>query len=94
MLTTTRPEITDTAVESLHRAAEQLQAHFLSEEGHCYPLEELLGVLVCWMESSIEELADDAAFHAVEGRSDYAFNRGRFEKAMNTLAQRHNYVSS
>lgn len=94
MPTNDRPTITDTAVESLHQAAEKLQAHYLSEEGYCYPLEKLLEVLMTWLESSIEELADDAAFHVATGRNDYAFNRGRFEKAMNTLARRHNNVSN
>ncbi|MBD2156208.1 hypothetical protein [Leptolyngbya sp. FACHB-16] len=89
MLTTHRPTITDTTIESLQQAAEQLQAHYLNEEGHCYPLEELLQALVLWMEGTIEMMASDAVFHVIEGRDDYAFNRHAFTKAMQRLTQNH-----
>lgn len=88
MLISDRPTITDTAVESLHQAAEQLQQHYLSEKGYCYPLEDLLGALVKWMEGTIEDMANDAVFHAVEGRDDYAFNRRGFQRAMQQLTQK------
>jgi len=86
---TTRPQITDTAIECLQDAAVQLQAHYINEEGQCYPVEWLVDALVAWIEGSIEEMANDAVFHCIEGRDDYAFNRHAFRKAMQKLSEKY-----
>lgn len=74
-----------TVQSALQQAAIQLQTHLAHEEGNLYRLEDLQQVLVCWLESSIECLVEDALFHTLEGDRAFAFNRRAFERQMQHL---------
>lgn len=76
---------TDMVQSALKAAAIELQARFLQEEGETYRVEDLQQALNNWLELSIESLADDALFHAVEGDRSYAFNRDAFELQMKRI---------
>lgn len=76
---------TDMVQSALKTAAIELQARFLQEEGETYRVEDLQQALNNWLELSIEALADDALFHAVEGDRSYAFNRDAFESQMKRI---------
>lgn len=70
-------EITDTAIESLQDAIQQVQQRYpqLSAEA----ISKAIGL---WLEGAIESLAEDAAFHCVEGDRSFAINRRGFEVAI------------
>jgi hypothetical protein len=74
-----------TAQRTLKDAANQLQDHFLKEEGSAYSVEDLQKALSNWLELSVESLLDDVLFHVVEGDRAYAFNRRAFELEIQRL---------
>lgn len=80
------PFIDTEAVEAtLNQTAIALQTHFVQETGEWYGAEDLQQALTQWLELSIEALAEDALFHAVEGDRAYAFNRRAFELQMQRI---------
>ncbi|MBW4660865.1 MAG: hypothetical protein KME15_19500 [Drouetiella hepatica Uher 2000/2452] len=80
------PFINTEAVEAtLNQTAIALQTHFVQETGEWYGAEDLQRALTQWLELSIEALAEDALFHAVEGDRAYAFNRRAFELQMQRI---------
>ncbi|NJR37753.1 MAG: hypothetical protein HC781_01605 [Leptolyngbyaceae cyanobacterium CSU_1_4] len=78
MMTQTPIVVTDSAIESLNNAAQQLQAHYTSQGLHYNP-DDLKKALTNWLELQIEALAEDAFFHTVEGRDDLAQGRRTFQ---------------
>jgi hypothetical protein len=69
--------ISDNVTDALESTAAQLQARF-AQCGDHYDTERIEEALRTWLELSIEQLADDALFHCVEGDSIRAFNRRAF----------------
>lgn len=76
---------TDAVQSALREAAIELQARYVQEEGETYRVEDLQRALTHWLEVSIESLAEEALFHAVEGDRSYAFNRSAFELQMKRI---------
>lgn len=77
--------ISDTTQQALTRAAEAAQEWFEHEKGAHYPAETLRAALVSWLESSIEQLAEDAPYHCFQGESSFAFNRRGFKDQLDKL---------
>jgi hypothetical protein len=80
------PTITDTALNALNDAANRIQAELLDRTGERYEIPDLNGVLARWLESSIEELCEDACELCVTGDRTYAsFNRHYFEDLLSQV---------
>jgi hypothetical protein len=73
------PTISDTAINALGEAAAKIQAELFDRTGEQFDLTDLNEVLAKWLELSIEELCEEAAFHCVTGDRLHAFNRAAFE---------------
>jgi hypothetical protein len=78
--------ISESVSEDLTSAAQFLQGWYLQEEGTHYSANDLRSCLVQWLESSIEQLASDAAFLAAQGDRSQAFNRQAFQQALKTVS--------
>lgn len=78
--------VSETVSESLTDAAEALQRWYAQEEGTHFSANDLRACLVQWMESSIEQLASDAAFLAAQGDRSQAFNRDAFLNALKSVS--------
>jgi hypothetical protein len=74
-----------TTQDTLNEAANQLQNHFIREEGSTYSIEDLQQALNNWLDLSVESLLDDVLFHVMEGDRAYAFNRRVFELELQRL---------
>jgi hypothetical protein len=66
------------AIDPLNSAAQKLQAHYLSEHGVQYELNDLKQVLTNWLGMEITALAEDAFFHVVEGAEPFVQGRRNF----------------
>lgn len=77
--------ISDTTQEALTIAAEEAQAWFEQQNGEHYPVVALRQVFVHWLELSIEQLAQEAMYHCVEGEPTLAFNRVAFRDRLSQL---------
>ena len=75
----------ETIQADLKAAAEMLQAYYIHEAGTVYQLADLEQALTTWLELSVEALAQDAIFHAIQGDRTYAFNRPAFEQQIQRL---------
>lgn len=73
--------ISESVHEALDAAAAELQIHYVTESGTVYRADDLKAALVKWMESSIEQLAEDAIFHVKSGQP-VAFNPDKFDRAL------------
>jgi hypothetical protein len=81
---TTKLFTSDNVTEALQIAAAKLQARF-AQGGEVYDVNEIHEKLCTWLELSVEQLADDALYHCVEGDSTYAFNRHAFTDEMKKI---------
>lgn len=79
------PYLSDEAKAAIQQAAEQAQAHLEREECRRYRIDDLQTVFWKWLESSLEQLATDAMYHAFEGDRSFAFNRRGFEDVLERL---------
>ncbi len=77
--------ISDTVKESISEAAKNAQQYFEQQDGAHYAVSDLEKALVHWLEVSIEQLADDACYHCVEGDLSLVFNRRVFNSALSKL---------
>ncbi|MGB7414333.1 MAG: hypothetical protein WA902_09010 [Thermosynechococcaceae cyanobacterium] len=81
------PIITDTALNHLNRAANQIQAALLDRTGEQYDVRDLNDALARWLDSSIESLCEDACELCVTGDRTYgSFNRDVFEAQLKRIA--------
>jgi hypothetical protein len=78
--------ISESVQESVVDAAEKAQAYLEQEKGVHYSVNDLKNVLVKWLELSIEQLAEEAMYHCLEGDRAYAFNRAGFTQALEKLS--------
>lgn len=78
--------ISDATHRALTTAAEVAQEWFEHEQGTHYSVDTLRAALVSWLESSIEQLAEDAPYHCFEGDGVFAFNRKGFKDQLNQRA--------
>lgn len=78
--------INDSVQENLIAAAIELQAQYATESGVVYNASDLKAAARKWLESSIEQLAEDAVFHLKEGRADFTFNRSTFDRELAKLS--------
>jgi hypothetical protein len=81
--------ISDSTIQALAAAATLAQAWLEHENGEHYPVEQLQACFVFWLESSIEQLAEEAMYHAFEGQHGYAFNREAFRDRLEKLTPAH-----
>ena len=80
------PTISDTALNALSRAANQIQSALLDRTGEQYDIRDLNDVLARWLDSSIESLCEDACELCVTGDRTYAsFNRDTFERLLSQV---------
>lgn len=77
--------ISDATYEALAQAAIAAQARLEHEEGEHYAAADLQRAFLQWLESCIEQLAEEAMYHAFEGHDSYAFNRSAFRDRLNKL---------
>jgi hypothetical protein len=77
--------ISESVQDAIADAAEQVQVHLEQEKGVHYSVNDLKNVLVKWLELSIEQLAEEAMYHCLEGDRAYAFNRCGFTQALEKL---------
>lgn len=76
-------QITDTAIENLTGAAQEVQAALFDREGEVYAIGDIQEVLEHWLEGAIEQLAEDACTFCVTGDRGYAsFNRDEFKRLL------------
>ena len=78
--------ISEAASEGLTDAAQTLQNWFIQEEGTHYSANDLRACLVEWLESSIEQLVNDAPFLAVQSDRTQGFNQQAFQKALKSVS--------
>jgi hypothetical protein len=77
------PMITDTALHALSGSAQQVQAALFERMGEVFALPDLMDTLARWLESSIEQLCEDACELVLTGDRTYAsFNRNYFEQQL------------
>lgn len=81
--------ISDSVQEAIAQAAQTAQHVLEQQEGTHYSIGDLQAVLVKWLETSIESLAEDAIYHCLEGDRAYAFNRHGFTTALQALTPAH-----
>ncbi|MFM7426839.1 MAG: hypothetical protein ACKO7W_17885 [Elainella sp.] len=74
--------ISDTVKQALSDTAKQVQVHFETQQGVHYSESDLEKALAHWLETAIEQLADDALYHCVAGDVSFAFNRRAFQTAL------------
>jgi hypothetical protein len=74
--------------EALIIAAVEMQCWFECEYQIRYELSDLKHVLISWLETSIEQLMDDAFYHCCLGIAQYSFNRQGFQDALTVLNRR------
>lgn len=79
-------DISDTTQAALTSAAQEAQAWFERENGEHYPVSALHQVFAQWLEASLEQLAQEALYHCVEGDPMFAFNRVAFRDRLSKLA--------
>lgn len=77
--------VSELTQEALAQAVIDAQAHLKQEEGQHYSAEVLRQALIFWLESSIEQLVEDAMFHLFQGDRLYAFNRNVFSNRLHQL---------
>lgn len=77
--------ISDTVKQSLSDTAKQVQVYFENQQGAHYQESDLEKALVHWLETAIEQLADDALYHCATGDASFAFNRRAFQTALAKL---------
>jgi len=73
---------TDEIETAVQNAAEQAQAYLERERGTHYRIDDLKKAFVTWLEQSVEQLAEEAMYHAFEGQHTYTFNRRGFLDAL------------
>ncbi|NJO81271.1 MAG: hypothetical protein HC827_24130 [Cyanobacteria bacterium RM1_2_2] len=81
--------VSDTAKQTLSSVVPQVQAFLERELGLHYSVNDLEKALMHWLEASIEQLADDALYHCIEGDISFAFNRHSFTHALSRLKPAH-----
>jgi hypothetical protein len=77
--------ISDTVKQELSDTAKKVQVHFETQEGAHYSESDLEKALGYWLETAIEQLAEDALYHCVAGDVSFAFNRRAFQTALAKL---------
>jgi hypothetical protein len=77
--------LSDATQEALETAVTAAQEWLQPEEGKLYRADDLKRAFMHWLESSIEELAEDAMFHAFQGAYPHTFNRRAFSDRLNQL---------
>lgn len=77
--------ISESVQDAIADAAEKAQAYLENEQGVHYSLNDLKNAFVKWLEISIEQLAEDAMYHCLEGDRSFAFNRQSFTTAVEKL---------
>lgn len=78
--------ISESVQENLIAAAVELQTQYATESGIVYNASDLKAAVTKWLESSIEQLAEEAVFHLKEGRAEFAFNRPVFTRELGKLS--------
>lgn len=81
--------ISEFVQDAIADAAEKAQVYLEQEKGIHYPVNDLKTVLVKWLELSVEQLAEEALYHCLEGDRAYAFNRCGFTQALEKLTPVH-----
>jgi hypothetical protein len=78
--------ITDTALNALSTSANQIQNALFERTGEVYSLPDLMDALARWLESSIEQLSEDACELVLTGDHTYSsFNRRYFEQRLQAV---------
>lgn len=77
--------ISDTVRQDIKDAVQKAQMYFEQQVGVHYSESDLEKAFVHWLESSIEQLADEAIYHCVEGDHSFVFNRPVFTSALAKL---------
>lgn len=76
-------QITETAIESLVSAAQEVQAVLFDREGEVYEIGDIQEVLESWLAGAIEQLAEEACTFCITGSSGHAsFNRAEFQRLL------------
>lgn len=86
--------ILEQAIAALKLAAPIIQSRIQDRNGELYSLVDVEATVISWFNESIAELAEDAAFHCVEGDRVAAFNRHGFDKLSMKLQPTHQAVDS
>lgn len=81
--------ISDAVKQAIVDVSKQAQGYLEHEMGVHYSVNDLEKTFVSWLESSIEQLADDALYHCIEGDGSFAFNRHSFNSALEKLTAAH-----
>jgi hypothetical protein len=77
------PILTKTAQRSLSVSAHKILEALIADKGEHYAIEDINDVLAQWLESSIEQLCEEACEMCVSGdRTHSSFNRSTFENLL------------
>jgi hypothetical protein len=82
MMTLYVSELTE---EYIDRAVIAAQTWLSQEEDKHYRAEDLKPLFIFWLESSIEQLAEEAMYHLFEGGRVFTFNREAFRDRLHKL---------
>ena len=77
--------VSDTVLENLQQAAVSAQAWLQREKGEYYRVNDLKQAFVHWLELCLEQLAEEAMYHAFEGDRTFAVNRQDFQAQLEKL---------